>query len=341
MLRLCPGRSRLRRCQGWARCLLAALATSGGGVLSCGSRTGLLVDLEEPVDAGHDAATPHPSLDAALDRSGPGVGLDSGPPPIDAFLLDATKTECLDAGATLVYLITQQNELYSFYPPTAGFSFIGSIACPTSTAGATPWSMAVDQKGIAYSVFTDGELFRVSTSTAACESTTYIPGQLGWLNFGMGYAADTVDASGPGAETLYVAEASFTNDSMGLGTIDTSSYTLSFVASFNPPIPRAELTGTGDGRLFVYYPNTIGSGSHLAEIDRGSGQVLGDDQLIVGAPADAFAFAFWGGSFWIFTSAGGPSQVTSFDPASKNEAPVTTLPSTIVGAGVSTCAPSQ
>jgi hypothetical protein len=325
MLRHCPGRSRPWRRSGRARWLLAALA------VGCGSRTGLLVDLEETPDA-----APHGPVDAALDR-GPDVAPDAAPPPIDAFLPDATKAECLDAGATLVYLITQENELYSFYPPTAGFTLIGSLVCPTTTSGATPWSMAVDQTGTAYSVFSDGELFRISTATAACEATTYVPGQLGWLTFGMGYAADTSDAG----ETLYVTEASFTSDSKGLGTIDTTSYALSFVASFNPSLPRAELTGTGDGRLFVYYPNSTGSGSHVSQIDKASGHVLGDDQLVVGQPSDAFAFAFWGGSFWIFTSPGGVSQVTSFDPASKNETPVTTLPSTIVGAGVSTCAPSQ
>jgi hypothetical protein len=318
-----------------ARWLGAGLAGFAGFAVGCGSRTGLLVDIEEPTDAGEDVILR--PLDGGIDRNEPDVGPDTAPPPIDAFVLDATRTDCADAGATLIYLITEQNELYSFYPPTAGFTFIGNIACPTTSAGATPWSMAVDQKGIGYSVFTDGELFRISTATAACEATTYAPGQLGWANFGMGYASDTTDAG----ETLYVAEASFTNNSKGLGTIDTTSYALNFVAAFNPTIPRAELTGTGDGRLFVYYPNTAGTGSHVAQIDQTSAQVLGDDPLQVGSPDDAFAFAFWGGTFWIFTSPGGPSQVTEFDPASKNETPVTTLTSTIVGAGVSTCAPSQ
>lgn len=312
-----------------------ALACALGSAFGCGSRTGLLVDSEEPTDAGEDAFIR--PFDGGVDRNAPDVGLDSGPPPIDAFLPDVAKSECLDAGATLIYLITQENQLYSFYPPTAGFTLIGSIACPTTGAGATPWSMAVDQTGIAYSVFSDGELFRISTATAACQATTYAPAQLGWLTFGMGYASDTTDAG----ETLFVAEADFNGGSKGLGSIDTTSYTLSFLASFNPPVPRAELTGTGDGRLFVYYPNSTGTGSHVAEVDKATAQVVGDDPLLVGDPSDAFAFAFWGGTFWIFTSPGGASQVTEFDPATKNETPVTTLSSTIVGAGVSTCAPSQ
>src|SRR5215467_127517 len=198
-------------------------------VAGCGSRTGLLVDEEAPIDAGQDVRRLPDS--GAPDLGVPDIGPE-GLPPIDASVNDVIKTACPDAEATLVYILTQQNELYSFYPPTADFTFIGPIACPTTTAGATPFSMAVDRKGIAFSVFTDGELFRISTATAACRSTTYMPQQLGWNQFGMGYAADTTDTG----ETLYVAEGSFTGPSKGLASIDTTSYTLSFIGSFNPPI---------------------------------------------------------------------------------------------------------
>ena len=55
----------------------------------------------------------------------------------------------------------------------------------------------------------------------------------------------------------------------------------------------------------------------------------------------ALAFAFWGGDFWIFTSPGGSTTVTKYDPLTQGETAVTTLGSTIVGAGVSTCAPAK
>ena len=57
---------------------------------------------------------------------------------------------------------------------------------------------------------------------------------------------------------------------------------------------------------------------------------------------DAWAFAFWGGDFYFFTSVGGaPSTVGRFHPADGSFDPVyATLPSgAITGAGVSTCAP--
>ena len=149
---------------------------------------------------------------------------------------------------------------------------------------------AVDRRGIAYSVFQDGRLFRVDTASAACLGTTFLPGQNGFQTFGMGYVANTGDAG----ETLYVAE--------GNGHFRTIrqagpelffgprrhrpslSYTLNFVGNFNPPIPGPELTGTADGRLFAFYTNAAGTGSHIIEVDKTSGSILADHPLNVGTP---------------------------------------------------------
>ena len=315
--------------------VLAWVLVAGAGA-ACGSRTGLPFDLGDDVGALDDAAAdvgtpPHDAANDARD-----AGLDALPL-IDAARRDANRSDCPDADATLVYVLTQQNELFSFYPPTATFKMIGRIACPS--AGATPWSMTVNRKGIAFAVFGDGRLYRVSTATAACAATSYAPGQRGWTTFGMGYVADT---NGTG-ETLYVAENTFNAPSKGLGYIDTTTFTLRGVGAFAPSIPRSELTGTGDGRLFTFYPDEAPavSGSHLSEVDKSNARVIASNALRVGQPNSAFAFAFWGGDFWIFTSPSGPSQVTRFRPSDGSETPITTMPSTIVGAGVSTCAPQQ
>ena len=68
--------------------------------------------------------------------------------------------------------------------------------------------------------------------------------------------------------------------------------------------------------------------------------MLAQTNLPIGDVNDAFAFAFWGGDFWIFTGMGGPSDVNRFRPADGTTTTPTKHPSTIVGAGVSTCAPS-
>jgi hypothetical protein len=188
-------------------------------------------------------------------------------------------------------------------------------------------------------VFTpNDELFQVSTANAACQSTTYTPNQQGFDMFGMGYASNP-----DGGESLYVIQVDFTNPSMGLGTIDTTDFTFTFVGTFSPDLtPECELTGTGDGRLYALCLPKNGTGSTLAQIDPTTAKILGEDQLTTGNGQEALAFAFWGGDFWIFTSPGGTSPtttVTEYDPVAKTETFKTTLAAEIVGAGVSTCAP--
>jgi hypothetical protein len=325
---------------------LAALAA----LASCGARTPLFAIEPEP-DAGQAAprdAMTHPPPDSrpppvdAFDAGEePDVGFDSGAdtlPPIDARFADVVVDQCPDAAATLVYVLTENNELWSFFPPSLTFTMIGTLACPASP-NATPFSMAVDRNGTAYSVFTDGTLFQVDVATAACIATSFAPDQSGFSTFGMGFTADPTD----GGETLFVAESGFgagvRDDSTGIASIDTTSFDLSFVAPFTPAIPGPELTGTSDGRLFGFFTNTMGSGSNIVEIDRTSGELVAQNPLQAGSPDDGYAFAFWGGSFWVFTEEGGPTQVTHFDPATLIETTATVFPEPVVGAGVSTCAP--
>ena len=120
---------------------------TAGVVAACGSRTGLLVPTDE---------------DAAV-----GDAL----PPIDVYVPPDAPNPCPDAGSTLVYLVTTQNVLLSFYPPTAEVRTIGTLDCPLAIVGDTPFSMAVDQAGIAYVLYSDGRLFRVSTALGRIRST--------------------------------------------------------------------------------------------------------------------------------------------------------------------------
>ncbi len=303
---------------------LGVTAAFSGIVVACGARTGLLAP--EVVDASEDVGVD--VRDAHVD-----VVEEDALPSIDQFNDSPIPTDCPDAGSTLVYIITSENALFSFYPPTLAFSKIGDISCPGALG--TPYSMAVDRLGTAYSVFTDGTLWQISTATAACKPTAYVaaPPSTPFNTFGMGYAGDNI------SESLYVADAQFNANSVGLATIDTTTFTRSFIANFQPELPRCELTGTGDGRLFAFCVLTTGSGSILAEVNRTNAVVVAENSLTTGSSNDAFAYAFWGGQFWLFTGPGGKTTVTQYDPGTHSETIVTSLASTIVGAGVSTCAP--
>lgn len=317
-------------------------------VAACGSRTGLFGD-ESPEPALTDASSPRPDgsslVDGQVPDTSPTVELDALPP-IDATPpQDVNRTDCPDADGTLVYVVTSENELYAFYPPDLGFRLIGALACP-APAGTSPFSMAVDRQGAAYVLYTDGALYRVSTLTAACVPTTYRPGQSSFTTFGMGFAADSTS---PTNDRLFVAESGSSGfgvpqPSRGLAHIDTTTFGLTVVGAFNPSLPRAELTGTADGRLFAYWPrgSSASPAGSIAEIDIRTAQVRARTDVPVGTDSDAFAFAFYGGDFWMFNSGPGDAStaVSRYRLADGTTTTPTSFGGRIVGAGVSTCAPA-
>ncbi len=315
---------------------------------ACGSRTGLfgpedgaaLADASVPRDGQSDGPR-----DAFVPDTSPTGDLDALPP-IDASPLnDVNRTDCPDAESTLVYVVTSENELHAFFPPDLGFRLIGNLTCP-APAGTSPFSMAVDRRGVAYVLYTDGALYRVSTLTAACVATTYRSGQSGFQTFGMGFAADSTSITN---ERLFVADnggggIGIPQPSRGLAHIDTSSFLLSFVGAFAPSLPRAEFTGTADGRLFAYWPQgtTARPLGSIAEVDIRTAAVRARVDVPVGTSDDAFAFAFYGGDFWMFNSTQGDTTtaVSRFRLSDGTTTTSATFGGRIVGAGVSTCAPS-
>jgi hypothetical protein len=316
---------------------VASVVLCAWGVLvACGARTGLVFD-DTPVIP-PPVLTADAALDARADATRPrDAGRDAPLPLIDAApVRDANLQNCADAEATLVYLISTASDLVSFDPAANAFRRIGTIACGATT-GATPFSMAVDRAGAAYVLFNDGNLFRVSTKTAACTRTTFRSGQAGIQTFGMGFAADD-EGSG---EQLFIAADDSTNV-RGLGFID-DNFILNTISPFTPDIARAELTGRGDGRLFAFYERT-GITSAIGEIDKRTGNVLAETPLANVEQGTSWAFAFWGGDFYTFTAPQNTNSiVTRIRPSDGSIRRVATFTGQgrIVGAGVSTCAPQQ
>jgi hypothetical protein len=246
---------------------------------------------------------------------------------------------CSEA-AKLVYVVSDSNELFSFAPDKTTFSKIGQLDCPAG--GATPNSMAVDRAGTAWVNFSDGALFKVSTADASCTATTYAKGQGGLTRFGMAFATDSATSQ---EETLYVVGIEGINGGKGLAKIDLTTMSLTKLGDFSGPLKGqgAELTGTGDGRLFGFF--TTQPNATLAQIDKGTGATSGDTKLSGVNTGNAWAFSFWGGDFWFYTSSGvSPSTVTR--KQSSTDGAITIAKQDvggfrIVGAGVSTCAPTE
>jgi hypothetical protein len=329
-----------------------APATLACVALACGTRTGLLIPDVPPDAPGDDVATDvveepdgfadvseEPDVSQEPDVSEePDAAEEDALPPIDVRPPPPDAPNPCDGGATLVYVITEQNSLMSFDPTTGFFTRIGTIACPSSSS---PFSMAVDQRGIAYVVFADGHLFRVSTATASCRPTGFAVGQGGFpATFGMGFSRDPNGIT----ETLYVAGdtgGGAFNQPAALASINVGNLRLSTIGNFRPSIYGPELTGTGAGDLFAFFSPIAGdlNVTAIGQIDKTTGAVVAETPLPGLTLSGGWAFGFWGGDFYIFT--GSPSTVTRFRPSDQSQVRVAMATETIVGAGVSTCAPQQ
>ncbi|HEY8075344.1 MAG TPA: hypothetical protein VIF62_14570 [Labilithrix sp.] len=241
-----------------------------------------------------------------------------------------------------IFVVTDQAILYQFHPPTLDFKLIGRVSC--ATGGATPTSMAVDRQGIAWMRNTDGSMAKVSTKDLSCEPLAVNPPlDQSFAKFGMGFSAEV---KGSSAETLFLSD----HDGAGLGRLDMTTSSIQLVGPYTGDLAgkTCELTGTGDGTLWGFF---VTSPAQIAQISKGTGSILMQKELTGVYAGNAWAFSFYGGDFYIYTSSlgtgGGPpeaspgSDVTRYRPS---DGSITVVKQkvgfTIVGAGVSTCAPT-
>ncbi len=308
------------------RAAAVAYVLAGG----CGARTALPVDDGEteneaggPEGGGGSGGGGAPHTGGGGEGGTGGEGGQGGMPP-----------EC-EPGALLVYLVSSSNVLYSYEPSDGTLLVKGQLACDSS--GPTPFSMGVDRVGTAYVLYNDGNLYRVKTANASCEDTDFIPGQHGFVTFGMGFARDIATKT----DELFVTEITFGGDSSkGLGKVDLESFDLSVVGTYDSTLgDHMEMTSSSDGNLYGYSLDP-GGGGWVVEIDKTSADILDATFLPVGQQASALAFAFWDDDFYIFTSNGnGVSDVTRYRPSDGTVTLIQQIGDTIVGAGVSTCDP--
>lgn len=244
---------------------------------------------------------------------------DDDPPPDD---------DC-DHTSDLVYVIDRADDaLYLFDPDDTSFDFVGELDCGMWSG--TPGSMAVSRDGHAYVRYSDDNVYAVDLETMGCTPTTY-GGAFG--TFGMGFATDEADTW---RDALYVA------NSDQLATMDTGTWAIGMVGAMPS---QSELTGNARGELWAFLP--LETPAMLAEIDKASGTVVQTHGL-AGFPSpydiDAFAFATWRSEFWLFVRTYGMGQTTDVYRVDAYGNMTLAAPDTgmdIVGAGVSTCAPTE
>lgn len=245
------------------------------------------------------------------------------------------------SGNDLVFVASEERRLYSFDPKTATFTLLGLVDC---AAGMYVNSMAIDRAGNAWINYGDGSLWKSPTQNPTCISSGYKANSAGVALFGMGFSAKT---AGSATETLYIDDLS----GGGLGYIDLSSMSLLRFGPFTGDLADrdCELTGTGDARLFGFFagsPLGDGGSASVTQIDPVSEGAMKQWPLPTVDTGSDWAFAFWGGDFYLFTAdkydENDPyTTVTRLDP---NTGTLTVMAQNIgfrvVGAGVSTCAPT-
>lgn len=241
----------------------------------------------------------------------------------DAGDVDASaEMECASETTKIYALSMAPDALYRFDPESLSLTRLGYLECPAKNVA----SMAIDRYGTAWIVYQTGQLMKVRLADLHCEEVVLRnkPSTVGY--FGMGFAKND---SGAG-ETLFISN-------NGLFTIDTSTLEVGRVGPMALP-GIAELTGTGEGKLFAY-SNVNGV---VAQIDKTTGNSI-ETYRTSALGSAAYAVAHWGGDFWIFASFGfgaSPSSVIRYAPATKTSTTVIAdAGAVLVGAGSSTCAP--
>ncbi len=265
-----------------------------------------------------------------------------------------------------IFVMTHETPatIHSFDPPSLTFTSLLQVDCP-DTLDWKVSSMAIDRgyhAWVQWGALADGpddsyfkRLDRIDLATGVCEPN-YGQGQVvsDWGGpLGMAFVST---AEGSDIEQLFFVDKAVNLYQLGGQT------TLGQYYDFKPgegtSFSGVELTGTGEGRLFNLIMNWTPEWDHpctaqdpcpptvhLGEVNKGDGTAISNTELpnvpAMGISPGGFAFAHWGGRFWIFESLDfGPTEVYEYDPIA-NEATLVKSdgPDGVVGAGVSTCAP--
>jgi hypothetical protein len=238
--------------------------------------------------------------------------------------------DCDNTSASIYAIARDGRELYLFDPGTSAFDYLGDLDC---SVWGSPNSMGVARDGVAYVRWSDDTVYEVHLPTLQCRESDYQPNTSGFGAFGMGYATD---AAGTWRDQLYVA------NEHTLSRLDTSTWQLQPVGALPS---QSELTGNADGELWAFLP--LEQPATIARLSKSTGQPI-DLIELPGFPdpyeIDAFAFAQWGGEFWLFVRTyglGSSTDIYRVTASGQMTLEVSDIGVDIVGAGVSTCAPAQ
>lgn len=303
--------------------LLACSPADGDQILGSGDTAGSAGTGGNPPSSGGNAGGPT---------------FDSGP------LQDVEQLPSCAALTEDIYLIDRDNVLYRYDPTNQTPSAlvpVGPLGCKPN--GPTPYDMSVARDGVAhvlygsYGMSTTAYTFRVNIANAACDGFSWVQtGSSEFWMFSMGFVADSPGAS---TETMYVIDNDVTPSRLGYVDKDTG-----FIVPMGTLPSQSDFLGTGDGELWGFFPEETPPA--ILRVDKSTGAIAASIPLPgltpIGNSSGAYAFAFWGGSFYIFYVIDDIDDSTNVWKVEMDGTLSLHLANTgkrIVGAGVSTCVP--
>ncbi|HEY4241822.1 MAG TPA: hypothetical protein VGM88_18495 [Kofleriaceae bacterium] len=246
------------------------------------------------------------------------------------------------AAAKLIYVIDESGELLAFEPPGT-FTSLGYLDCKDP---APPQSMSIDRHGVLWILKNDHTVWTVDPrkEKLECEGTGWDPMADDFAVFGMAFSTYE---NGGDVDTLYISGSnnSVNEGDATLGSVDVTQDPLAPEKIATVP-GWPELTGNSMGELWGFFPTNSEGVAKVGRIDKETGVVdpvfpIGAHAPtgVVTADAEAWAFGFYGGNYYIFLAAGlGTTNVYEMHADGTLEPGIATQ-HRIAGAGVSTCAP--
>ena len=240
----------------------------------------------------------------------------------------APEDDCVES-SDLIYTVDKNTQnMYLFDPNSSSFSLLGSLPCDDWGWEGDPGSMGVSRNGFAYVRYSGGLLYEVDLTDLSCRESRFSEHNFG--AYGMGYATNHGNTW---QDQLYIAN----NDTIASLNVQDGQYrTIGHMPS------QSELTGNADGELWAFLP--LEQPAKLVQVDKNNGNIV--ESISISSfslqDLDTFAFAYWGGDFYLFVRLYG--QSTNVYKVEKDGTQTMVLQDSglnIVGAGVSTCAPTE
>lgn len=259
--------------------------------------------------------------------------VDTGEAPLDDPVIpdDPAPEDDCDHTSDLIYVLSRGDDtVYLFDPITAQLSLVGELDC---NSWSDPGSMAVTRDGRLFVRYGDQTIHEVDLQTMACTQTPYSNATTNFGPFGMGYATTN---AGSWRDHLFIA------NGHKVARLDTNTWQLTHLGAMPS---QSELTGNADGELWAFFP--LESPAALVHADQGTAavqQIISLSNFPNPFDIDAFAFAQWGGDFFLFVrtyGVGNSSDVYKVSGSGSMTRIAQRIGIDIVGAGVSTCAPTQ